>query len=313
MEQLDAIFSQLKLTGGLFARCQYRGAWGLDMLSADARMLFHIVQSGSAEFQYFDAGKTAGSLTLTPGELVLLPFGHRHRLWQGEPPDADALPETLGEADFGHFKRVLPAAGDDDCTTLLCGYYRGGVNQLARHPLLKRLPPLIHLRAGRETESITRLIQLIDAESACLAAGSTLILDRLTEALLLYLLRAWTGQQEQPSGLLAALADPQLSRVLAALHERPAHHWTVAGLAKLAGASRARFCQRFQTVLGCGPFQYLTELRMSLAMDWLRNDKLSLAAVAEAVGYSSEAAFARVFKKQLGTTPGRFRVGGDGL
>ena len=279
MDHLNPIFSTLKLSGGMFARCQYRGDWALDMLSDDAHMLFHVVQTGSAEFQYLDAEQPP--LSLSQGDIVLLPFGNRHRLWQGaSPPSTPPL--------------------------TLCGYYRGG--HTARHPLLKLLPPLIHIRAGHETTLMIQLLQLIDTESAVLAAGSRLILDRLAEALLLYLLRAWTQQQEQPSGLLAALADPRLSCALAALHERPEQDWTVAKLAKLAGASRAGFAKRFQTLLGCGPFQYLTELRMNQAMRWLRDDKLPLAKVAEGVGYSSEAAFARVFKKQVGVSPGRFRA-----
>jgi AraC-like DNA-binding protein len=170
------------------------------------------------------------------------------------------------------------------------------------------LPGVIHIRSVEgDTSRLARIIDLIKDECADDRQGRTLILERLLEVMLIESLRWHTTSQEAiPAGLLAGLRDPAIADALRAMHSEVRHGWTVAELAKRVGKSRSAFAARFAETVGCGPLEYLSRWRMSLAMDALCHGAMSLDRLADEIGYQSASAFSTAFRKRIGLPPGEF-------
>jgi AraC-like DNA-binding protein len=195
-------------------------------------------------------------------------------------------------------------------TRLLCGAY--GLDQSRPHPLLRDLPPVVHLpaRVGRHP-SLRTAIDLLGSELEQKRPGSDAVVPALVDVLLLYILRSWYDEQDadhRRTGWAGAFSDPGISAALEAMHTNPRHPWTLEVLACRAGMSRAVFARRFNSLAGEPPLTYLTQWRMRIAARLLRETKLSLAAVGEDVGYTSAFAFAKAFKREFGTAPGTYRT-----
>jgi AraC-like DNA-binding protein len=174
--------------------------------------------------------------------------------------------------------------------------------------LLGLLPELIHIRSVEgDTSRLARIIDLIKDECADERQGRTMILERLLEVMLVESLRWCTTSQESISaGLLAGMRDPAIAGALRAMHSDVRHGWTVAELAKRTGKSRSAFAARFAESVGCGPMEYLSRWRMSLAMDALCRGAVSLDRLADEVGYQSASAFSTAFRRRTGCAPGAF-------
>ncbi len=174
--------------------------------------------------------------------------------------------------------------------------------------LLALLPRMIHIphSAGR-SERLGRVIDLIMEECSGDEPGKDMVLQRMLEVLLVEAMR-WHGVRpgDDRAGLLNAMRDPALARVLGAMHADVRADWTVASLARIAGQSRSAFAARFGAVLGCGPIEYLARWRMALAKDALLRGVKTLDRIAEEIGYESTSAFSTAFRKRLGCPPGRF-------
>ncbi|MGP3965440.1 AraC family transcriptional regulator [Nonomuraea sp. 3N208] len=250
----------------------------------------------------------AGFHMMLRGECLLLPV-------RGEPIELKAgdvvfLPRELGhglaDAITTPLAQVRPGAhGDGPVTEMLCGAYR--LDQARLHPLLTELPDVMRVPA---TDSLRGAIDLLDRELGdAPGPGSDAATSALLDVLLLYMLRAWYESRpgHETTGWGAALRDPQIMEALRAIHRRPAHPWTVQSLAALAGLSRTAFAQRFTATVGSPPLAYLTWWRMTTAAQLLRDSDLPLRSVAERTGYATEFAFAKAFKRELGTAPGRYR------
>jgi AraC-like DNA-binding protein len=207
---------------------------------------------------------------------------------------------------------VVRHGGGGAPTRILCGYLH--CVDLLFNPLLRALPRLIHIRPGSQQAAEWRQSTLRYAtEQARLGRGADRgLLARLPELVLVDCLRQYA--QELPAGQggwLSALRDPVLSRALVLLHARPAAAWTVDLLAQRAAVSRTVLADRFAQVLGVSPMRYLAQWRMQLAANLLRDEpQLGLAGVADRVGYESEAAFSRAFKRHLGIAPGSWLAAG---
>jgi len=199
------------------------------------------------------------------------------------------------------------ATGDGPFTTVLCArvdFEAGGTN-----PVLDALPPVIVVRSedrgtSAELHALARLM-LVELESD--SAGRQGVLDRLSEAMFVLVLRHVMTRTPHMKGFLGALKDERIGRALAALHHRPGDGWRVTTLAREAGMSRTTFAERFAALLGRTPIQYLVAWRMHLADEKLRVGGLSVAQVAELLGYQTEAAFRRAFKRVRGIGPGYVR------
>ncbi|QFY09104.1 helix-turn-helix domain-containing protein [Nonomuraea phyllanthi] len=194
-------------------------------------------------------------------------------------------------------------AGPPGATVMLRGVY--DLHGDAASRLLDLLPPLAVVPAGPRTRAA---LDLLSAEAARDEPGQDAVLARLLDLVLVLALRAWcTRPEATPPAWYRALADPAIGEALRLLHEDPAHRWTVASLAAKAGMSRAAFAQRFTALVGRPPLGYLTEWRMTLAADLLRDTRQTVAAVARQVGYQDPFAFSVAFKRARGHTPSAWR------
>jgi AraC-like DNA-binding protein len=244
--------------------------------------VFHLIDDGNC---WVRAPSVPAPVQLQSGDLVMFPHGSEHTLCS-EPGVSE------------------PLAEDSHALVLCCEFsFAAG----RRNPLLDALPNFIVVREADGGERFRKLAQLMSTEARADVFGSQVVLDKLSDALFTMALRHYVQHAERPQGLIAALADSRLSRALAAIHSDPGKDWTVAMLAGVALQSRTAFAQRFVEVMGASPYQYLTEWRMAEAERLLRDPSQSAATVAEKLGYQTEAAFRRAFKKIHGYGPGRVR------
>ncbi|MEV0647588.1 AraC family transcriptional regulator [Phytomonospora sp. NPDC050363] len=255
-----------------------RGPWADEFPASDGAG-FHVLLQGACWFRPLD------------GEAVLLGAG-----------DAVFLPREPGH-------RLESASVSE--AVLLCGAYQlGGARA---HPLWTALPAHMHIPARIANPTPMRAaIDLLGTELAGPTPGSGAMIPALLDALLVCMLRHWidTAPEESGHGWAAAMRDPAMVSALTAVHEDPARGWTVAGLARRAGMSRSVLSERFTQMVGVPPMAYVAWWRMTLAAKRLRESDASVAGVARQVGYSSEFAFAKAFKRELGVAPGAYRRAG---
>ncbi|MFK0209645.1 AraC family transcriptional regulator [Streptomyces sp. NPDC090298] len=264
---------------------------------------FHVVLDGSC-WVLPDGG---APVALGPGDAVLLPHGTGHVI-----ADAPADAETLaGAMPFGRWadggRSARPAGPPGTEVSLLCGKYR--LDRRHAHPLLAELPALVHLpaREGAPPE-LRAAIGLLEGELDERRPGSSLALPGLLDLLLVYMIRAWTAGGTAGTWP-AALGDPATAAALRALHSDPAAPWSIARLAAEAGVSRPTLARRFTALVGRPPMAYLTWWRLTRAAALLRDTGAPLATVARSVGYASPYALSHAFRREFGTTPGRYRDG----
>jgi AraC-like DNA-binding protein len=244
--------------------------------------------------------------TLRPGELALVPHGTGHRLRDA----ADsAAPSVLGiPHDFVTDRyAIIRHGGGGAPTTLVCGAVR--FSHPAARSLVELLPATMHLTdAGSEAEWLPATLRMMAAEAAQLRPGGETVLTRLADVLVIQAIRAWlAADRGGRTGWLGALRDPQIGRALAQVHRDPARDWTVATLAAECAMSRSAFAARFSELVGEPAMQYVTRWRMQTALHELGSGDSTVAELAGRLGYRSEAAFSRAFKRVLGIAPGAAR------
>ncbi|AFT98503.1 AraC family transcriptional regulator [Nocardia brasiliensis] len=261
---------------------------------------FHVVLQGSCWLVPPAGGEP---MALGAGDVVFMPRGADHVL-------IDRLDSAVTETARPGEPREIQGPGVR--TALLCGAYELGRQR--SHPLLDELPEFIHLpaRPGRHP-ALRGAVDLLAAEIAEPRQGSDAAVPALLEMLLLFVLRAWFEEQAgaRTSGWAGAFADPAVAAALRAVHEEPARPWTVPDLSEVAGVSRATLARRFSATVGEPPLAYVTRWRMLTAARLLRETNGSLGAIARKVGYTSEFAFAKAFKREYGLAPGRYRTAAD--
>jgi AraC-like DNA-binding protein len=291
---LASVIEQSGLRGQVYCRSTGRAPWGLDFDGVSDAALFHLVVSGACWF--LDGAKRT---QLVAGDVMLVPHGRRHSLADDPRSPRRSLTEWLGAR---RIDDAMPRLGSarGATTEVLCGVYAQAPRVL-RHTILDLLPGSLHLRSTVELEGT---VSSLRTESA---RGSSLIVSRLLDVLLVQIVRAWAEADPARAGWIGALADPVLARALAALHDEPAYDWDVASLARRCGASRATLARKFAARVGQSPLAYLTQLRLDLAARRLATSRDGLAAVAASVGYSSEFAFSRAFRRAFEKPPAAFR------
>ncbi|MDD5033233.1 MAG: AraC family transcriptional regulator [Methylococcaceae bacterium] len=275
-DPLSTLLTVIRLRARIYNHETYCGEWKLDS-PQEPRASFHLLASGRGRLTMLETGL---EVSLRGGDLVLLPRNTSHRL--------------CGEEGEGF-------------TTLLCGYFEFSFG--SANPILDALPDLvvIPMEDPQSCAQLMALSGLLLAEAEQARNGSRFALDRLAEVLFVMMIRRYLERTAETGGVLAGLADRRISRALAAMHREPERAWQVETLAKMAGMSRTAFAQRFAKLLGQPPLAYLSSWRMLLAERWLTEERLSVAKVAERLGYGSETAFRRAFKRSRGTGPGSFR------
>jgi len=304
MDVLADAVAAMRVGSTRSARTEVRAPWGL-RFPAVGGTTFHVLLSGRCWLLLPDG---AGPVPMAPGDVVFLRRGSTVALADDPAtplrdftPSAWRPTETIGRVDI---------EGPGARSLLICGAYQLG--RTRPHPLLSHLPDVLHLPAADVRHSgLPVTVELLGAELEQHRPGRDGVVPALVDAMLLLILRAWAdcqaGQDAHPAGWAGALTDPAVGGALADLHADPARPWTVAQLGARAGLSRSAFAQRFTALVGEPPLTYLTWWRMTVAGRLLRQSDAPLSAVAQQLGYSSEFAFAKAFKREHGIAPGRYR------
>ena len=299
-DPLSDLLSISGVEGSLISRAQVGHPWGLAS-SALPRAIFHAPLVGTTYLQIDDAPPHR----ITTGDVAVLPRGDAHRVM--DRPDRSCRP--LADHPVHHDPLSLPTVVDHRPRVdldLLCGSFV--VGPPARTWLLDPLPDLFVVRGSSiTTRYIDATLALMESTLADGGLGARLISDRLVEVLVVHLLRAWAdAEADRAAGWLKGMADPQVSRVLCAVHADPTHPWSVATMARIAGLSRTRFMARFRHIVGLPPGTWITEWRIAVACSALRSGA-DVANAAQAAGYASEASFSRAFKRVIGQSPAAWR------
>jgi AraC-like DNA-binding protein len=303
VERVDVLDELLaaERVGGASGRLVARAPWGLEFDGAGAAT-FHIVVRGEC---WLRIGADAEPIRLRTGDVTLLPG--RGPFFATDHPHTPTVPFTTVLAEQNAVGTVV-VGGSGPETMIICGYDLGAYLQ---RPVLSALPRLVHLPAGQASRigALDAAIRLVAAELDRTGPGALGVTARLVDVLLVYILRAWQQQPgEQTVGWFGALRDPAIGRALELMHQAPGRRWTVVQLAAAAGLSRSAFARRFAAHAGEPPLAYLTRRRMVMAAALLREGTEPLSVIADRVGYESEFAFARAFRRAHGRSPGRYRL-----
>ncbi len=247
---------------------------------------------------------------LEQGDLLIITRGASHALYCDPKTEHQAvqLEQVVEESGFdGTGALVIGELGSDHETQLVCGHFAFAAE--LTHPLVEALPAYIHIRNYGETSGawMESTLRLIGTEAGQDRLGGDLIALKVSEIIFAQALRTYLNAEGSNQLVLAGFRDPGIARVLTAIHAAPSKNWTVEDLAKVGGLSRTSFAARFLKFMGMTPMAYFTHWRMQIAADKLRRTNDPIIKIAEEVGYGSEAAFGRVFKKYLQLSPVSFR------
>lgn len=324
-DTLSDVLRGVRLRGAVFFNISGSSEWAAEAPSAkelapllmhgvDHVIEYHAVAQGSCW-----AGIPGGPMVqLQAGDVVMFPHGDAHVV--------SSSPGLRGSQDMGLFDGIrdqpLPlrlayrgsaismppdaAPYDSDDTSIVCGFL--GCDLRPFNPLIEALPRLLHLRAGDGDAWICGFTRRAVAESHARRPGGEAMLARMSEMMFVDAVRRFADQQpSQGAGWLAGLRDRFVGRALGLMHEQPGRQWTLDELGRLIGLSRSALHDRFVELVGVAPMHYLAQWRMQAAARLLLESRASVAQIAMEVGYESEAAFSRAFKRQVGKAPGAWR------
>ena len=313
MDALSQTLRVVHLVGAVFLQARFTAPWCYQSPRADVAapllepqaervVIFHLITEGECVVEM----PGQAPVPLMAGDVILFPHGDAHRM-ASAPGLAPATGARLSEV-LSRRPRALAYGGGGAPTKLVCGYLACD-DRLARM-LLSGLPALLRVNvrgspAGLWLESSVRYAL---AEARSPRPGGAGVLAKLAEVLFIEALRlAMQDPARPPAGWLAGVGDRIVGAALTALHERPAHAWTLDELAHSAHSSRSVLAERFQALVGQSPMQYLTQWRMLLATHLLRRSNVPLARIAEEVGYQTDTAFSRAFRREFGMPPAAWR------
>jgi AraC-like DNA-binding protein len=293
----------LRMDGAFYCRSELSAAWGLTLPAMPGYLWFHVLASGRA---WLETDQTQPSL-LRPGDFALVPHGEGHRLRSDPEAPVPGILELEREAVSDRYEILRHGEGGAP-STMVCGAVR--FNHPAARNLVEILPAAIHMEATNspQLDWMQSTLRLMAAEAKELRPGSEAVITRLGDILVIQAIRSWieTDPAAQ-TGWLGALQDRHIGRAISLIHRDPATPWTVASLARELAMSRSAFAARFTELVGEPVMQYVTRWRMLVAVDALREDGATVGELAMRLGYRSEAAFARAFKRVVGVPPGAVR------
>jgi AraC-like DNA-binding protein len=314
------VLRTVRLTGVLFFRVDASSPWRIELPDgatlaptvlprAQHIISYHVVTGGSCSGGLLDRS----AVRLEAGDVLVFPHGDPYVMSIGPRtrggPDAPEVLAFMREMAAGRLPfTVVEGGGGSERLHLVCGFL--GCDIRPFNPLLATLPRLLHVRraARLDGDPLGQLIDFTVAESRERRAGGECVRLRLSELMFVEVVRRYLATlPAEQTGWLAGLRDELVGRALALLHERPAHSWTLEQLARDVGLSRSALADRFAHFVGHPPMQYLTRWRMQVAARLLADGAAKVSAVALDVGYDSEAAFSRAFKKIAGVPPATWR------
>jgi AraC-like DNA-binding protein len=315
MDAFSEVLSEVKLTGAVFFSAEFSAPWGFSTSEPKAMaakvapgaahlVLYHLVIDGGAVIELTDRKPIA----LRPGDVVVFPRGDAHHMSSGK--DATWPFPNYGIAAKIQARDLSPlyAGGGGEISRFVCGYLTCDPDLCG--PILSGLPAVfkVNIRSDPSGHWLESSIRHLVDEAASGRVGSEAMLAKLSEALFVDTLRRYVVTlPEQQVGWLAGARDPIVGKSLALLHSRVAHPWTIANLADEVGTSRSTLVERFTRYLTEPPMTYLTRWRLQLAVKSLERTSRGVADIAANVGYESEAAFSRAFKREFGKPPGQYR------
>lgn len=286
---LETVLAGYRMRVEITADVRFCGTW-FEREPATRFGQFHLLTRGEC---WVSGEALEHAVHLRHGDLIVFPSGVQHLLSSSPDPH-------------------LPPADEPGDTNMLCGEleFVSGAN----NPIFGALPACFVVRSEQSSPAFRQLAQMLAETSRDRRWGRQMVQNKLADSLFTMAVCEYVRATERPRGLLAAMTDVRLARVLAAVHAHPGQDWTIQSMAHEAGMSRTAFAELFTATVGLPPVQYLSQWRATEARRLLGNRRLSVATVAEMLGYRSEAAFRRFFKRLEGIGPGkaRSRAGEDG-
>ena len=322
MDPISDVFKTMHVASVVHSRLEATAPWGLMRAAGDgndAAVHAAIGENSPSQLAHFgmvsrgncwlSVGAMPDPLPLTGGDCFLLAPGSTYTL-----RDSPRTPvRSFCEVAPRNQTNVIHYGGGGAPTTLVSGWFRFG--QMSVKPLKRLLPDLILIKADQaQTLALHATLQLLASEMSEPAPGAEVMVNRLADILFIQCVRAHiaSGSESCKTGWLRAIFDPKIGASLKAMHEKVENPWTVEALAAAAGMSRSAFALRFKELLGETPLEYLTNWRMYKATGILQDGDKKLFEVAKSVGYDSDAAFSKAFKRVLGVAPREFRRSAPG-
>jgi AraC-like DNA-binding protein len=318
-DTLSDVLKTVRLTGAAYFDVAAQEPWSVhsparDLIlprilpGADHLIAYHVVTAGRC-FARLAEGE---AMPLEAGEVVVFTNADPHIVsssadMRAEPPTADMI--DIAGAGLLPFPVNLVNGGAVSAR-LVCGYLACDAKPF--NPLLEALPPMLKAGDPRHNDNgwLGQFIHFAVAEVAEKRAGSESVLTKLSELMFIDVVRRYIeALPPQNAGWLAGLRDPTVGKALALIHSRPSFNWTIEGLARQCGTSRTVMAERFVQFVGVPPMHYLANWRMQVASEMLNRGNLNMATIAAEIGYESEAAFSRAFKKMMGLPPSAWRKG----
>ena len=302
---LGDVLQSIHLHSTLYCRAKMDAPWGF-RVSGRKVASFHIVTGGMC---WLTVEGTEESVLLTEGDLVILPHGHAHTMTD-HPKSPVTMLEDLKPKQPVAKNGIFYSMGQGAVTTLVCGGLE--LEDYSTNPLYSILPAFIHMRSKDEYSIpwLQAIVELVRVEASVNRVEAETVITRLSELLFIQAVRAYIRAiGDRNVGWLGALKDPQIGQALALIQHQPGEAWTVGSLACRVSLSRSAFSAKFRQLVGEPPMQYITRVRLTKAAASLRTHPATLVEVATSVGYESEVAFSKAFKRYFGIAPGAYRLG----
>ncbi|MCK7615468.1 AraC family transcriptional regulator [Roseibium sediminicola] len=304
-DALSQILDALKLRGSIYFHTSFSPPWAVEVPAFGRVARFHMAMRGSCWLVVKGREKP---VFLATGDLAVIPHGAAHVLCDELGREATSVDRVLEQSGYsGEGALYFGGPEKDQSCKLFCGHFE--FEEGTVHPILEALPDIIHVPNTQTLNAhwLEAVMRFVASEVRASLPGSDAIVHRLTEIIFIQVVRTFVDQEGDRAGCLAAVLNPNLGRSMSRIHLAPEKSWTVEALAREAGMSRTVFAERFSGLVGMTPLAYVTHWRMEKARRDLRETDLPLIDIAETIGYSSEAAFNRAFKRQFNLTPGQMR------
>ncbi len=307
MDLLSDILSRMQLSGTLYFRTSFTSPWSIAVPSYRKVARFHLAHKGRC---FIRIEGEENPILLEQGDLAIIMRGAAHTLYCDPETENQAvmLDAVLEQSGFtGKGTLVYGEYGTNHETQLVCGHF--AFSEQAQNLLIDALPSHIHVKnyGAHSAQWMENTLKVIGSEAGMDQMGSDLIAIKMSEIIFAQALRSYLDHLDTEVPVLAGFADKRIAKSLSAIHEDPGQNWMLETLASLSGMSRTAFTKRFSECMGMTPLNYVTHWRMELARDELASSNTSIIEIAEKVGYKSEAAFSRVFKKYHDSAPATYR------